>query len=635
MSFAPDGTTVGTQTSDLYATLNALMPASNWQMEALRAWQTWAVNANVNIGIVPDSGAAFGSSGAPQGDSRFGDIRMAAYPMKQALAIASPFEAALGTWSGDIKLNNTATFGPNGYDLFTVFLHEAGHTLGLNLSDDPTSAMAANYSGVRTGISDTDKAALQELYGVRAKDSYEGSWGNGGFSTASTLNLLALEGGLLAGNAEADITTTSDKDYFKFNVPLSLGGFTVRVQTLGHSLLAPKVTVYNAAKNVIKTVQSTTPNGGNIEIRVGGLSLFSTYYVKIESARSDVFGIGGYKLAVDSLPGVTGLVQTTGGVVADVLSLINVDLHSNDNFLTGSLLGGLLGQTTTSSRFDQTYKASLHDKWDVDYYKITAPMAAAGTTSSVMTVMAWGLNNGGLEPRITVFNGSQQPVAAQVLVNENGSYTVQVPNAGSKATYYIKVEAQAPESSRGIGNYFLGIDFGGKAITQDQFAAGTLTAAAKETTFKFTTCQTQLHHFVLSATSSNYAVQSAVRMTIYDSEGNVVATRVATAGDAVSFDVALAPGEYFVRFSAGTKDKTKTLPNLNFKLVGLVASDPIGPMMTDPTCDPSSSPPPPSNSTTTPYSPPPPQNSPPPPQYAPTSQQYPPSDPYGDPYAPT
>jgi hypothetical protein len=332
-------------------------------------------------------------------------------------------------------------------------------------------------------------------------------------------------------------------------------------------------------------------------------------------------------------------VQTTGGVVSAVTSLINVDLHTNDSFLTGSLLGGLLGQTTTSSRFDQTYKASIHDSWDADYYKITAPTAAAGTSSSVMTVMAWGLDAGGLEPRITVFNGSQQPVAAEVLVNENGSYTVQVPNAGSKATYYIKVEAAAPTGSRATGNYFLGIDFGTKAVDLDEFVSGTLTAASPETTFKLTTAQTQVHHFVLSA-KTNSTVEAAVRMTIYDCDGNVVATRVARAGDTVSFDVTLAPGTFYVRFAAAAKDKSKVLPALDFKVAGLVASDPIGPTMTDPTCDPSSSggstPPPGGTSGTSSgstYSPPPPNN--PPPTYTPTSQQYPPADPYGNPYSPS
>ncbi|MCI0682903.1 MAG: matrixin family metalloprotease [Gemmataceae bacterium] len=635
MSFAPDGTAVGPQTSDLFATLNAQMPASQWQMEALRAWQTWAVNANVNIGIVPDSGLAFGTSGPAQGDSRFGDIRLAAYPMaEQALAIASPFEAALGTWSGDMKLNNTVNFGPDGYDLFTVFLHEAGHTLGLNLGADPTSAMAASYSGPRSDISASDKAALQALYGVRAKDSYEGAANNNTFPTATRLNLLALEGGLTTGNAEADITTANDDDFYKFTVPLYLGGLTVRVQTQGLSLLTPRVTVYNSAKKVIKTVASTTPNGGNIEIRLPSIGLFQTYYVKVEGARSDVFGIGGYNLTVDSLPGVTGLVQGAGGAVGGLLSLINVDLHTNDSFLTGTLLGGLLGQTTTSSRFDHAYKASIHDSWDVDYYKITAPTAPAGLDSSVMTVMAWGLNVGGLDPRVTVFDADQQVVAAQVLVNDNGSYTIQVPNAGSEATYYVKVEAAAPQGERGTGNYFLGIDFSTKAVELDEFVDGQLTASAPDTTFQLTTKQTQLHHFVLSATTANPAVEAAVRMTIYDCEGRVVATRVAKAGETVSFDVALPPGTFFVRFAAGTKDKSAALPALSFKLKGLVASDPIGPPVTDPTCDPSSSPPPPdSSSTPTSDASPPPQD--PPPCYTPTSQQYSPADPYGDPYSPT
>ena len=42
-----------------------------------------------------------------------------------------------------------------------------------------------------------------------------------------------------------------------------------------------------------------------------------------------------------------------------------------------------------------------------------------------------------------------------------------------------------------------------------------------------------------------------------------------------------------VRFAAGTKNRNKTLPTMSFKLTGLVGSDPIGPAMTDPTCDPS------------------------------------------------
>src|SRR6516164_9768478 len=104
LSFVPDGTQVGHTTSNLFQTLNAVAPTKTWQMEILRAFQTWAAAANINIAVVPDQGLPLGSTGAIQGDSRFGDIRIAAYPMAQtAEAFAAPFEVDAGTWSGDVQ----------------------------------------------------------------------------------------------------------------------------------------------------------------------------------------------------------------------------------------------------------------------------------------------------------------------------------------------------------------------------------------------------------------------------------------------------------------------------------------------------------------------------------------------------
>src|SRR5437899_4335729 len=67
LSFAPDGTAVGGTTSNLQQTLNAVAPTAAWEREILRAFQTWAVQTNVNIGVVADQGLALGSSGRPQG----------------------------------------------------------------------------------------------------------------------------------------------------------------------------------------------------------------------------------------------------------------------------------------------------------------------------------------------------------------------------------------------------------------------------------------------------------------------------------------------------------------------------------------------------------------------------------------
>ena len=52
LSFAPDGSLIGSNSSNLFATLDAQAARVVWEREVLRAFQAWAVNANINIGLV-------------------------------------------------------------------------------------------------------------------------------------------------------------------------------------------------------------------------------------------------------------------------------------------------------------------------------------------------------------------------------------------------------------------------------------------------------------------------------------------------------------------------------------------------------------------------------------------------------
>src|SRR5437868_1598147 len=84
LSVAPDGTAIGGTGSDLAALLSRL--------DVLRAFQSWAVHANVNFGLVADSGAAFGTPGANQGDPRFGDVRLGGVALApDVLAVTAPY----------------------------------------------------------------------------------------------------------------------------------------------------------------------------------------------------------------------------------------------------------------------------------------------------------------------------------------------------------------------------------------------------------------------------------------------------------------------------------------------------------------------------------------------------------------
>lgn len=593
ISFAPDGTQVGNRQNELFRTLNAVAPTGEWQLAILRAFQTWATHANINFALVPDGGQPFGSRGPMQGDRRFGDIRLAAYPFSgntgalEDIAIGSPFETTSGSWSGDVKLNSSQRFSlgrSEGYDLYTVLLHEAGHALGLDHQEAPDSVLLQRYNGLHTGPGATDIAALQALYGPRSPDRFEGSSGNEDLGSAASLppaNLLTQ--GVLAADADGDVASLRDRDVYQFRTLLDTNSLVVELKTSGISLLTPRVTVYDSAQNVVASAVALSPLNGNLLIRLNQVRPLSRYYVKVESGTNDVFGVGSYRLRVNYLSGVS---LPTGSLLAGLQNLssnlLNDDFHTDDSFLTALNLQQLVQQP--DGRFDYAFKGSIRDSRDVDYYRITAPSASSNRL--VLTALIWGLEDGRLLPRVTVYDAWARPVAAQVLVNDGGSYTVQVANAVPGATYYVKAAAAQPSGSNNVGNYFLGVDFTTRAVQFTRYVTAGLEQGQAQGSSTLTLTKSQLFHFVLSARSADTTVASAVRMTVYDAAGRVLLTLVAPAGETVTRDLFLPRGVYMVRFAAGTRTGVP-LPRLTYELSGLALTDPVGPEADDPTEAPS------------------------------------------------
>ena len=573
ISFAPDGTSVNGQASQLFQLLSAAEPAPAWQDAILRAFQTWAANANINIAVVPDSGLPMGTGGAIEGDPRFGDIRISAVPLSPGVvAQALPFNLTAGTWSGDVQLNSNYLFGSgvaNGqYDLFTVMLHEAGHVFGLPHSDDPTSPMFENFTGVRTSLGAPDVAALQALYGARLPDSYDAKAPNDAAITATriTPGSPAIVG---------DLTTLSDVDWYQIKTQGSSGALTIRLQTGGLSLLMPRLNVFDANLNPIASLSAVDHQGNDLVYQFNGAATGGTYYVQIVSATGDVFGIGSYQLFVTSGSGTSvnqggGSVNLGGGSTSQGGSAfwqgaVN-DNHTNDTLDTATLLSSKVYQT--DARFDYTYVGNISDPTDLDFYRVKAPKAAAGTTNT-MTVMVWTQQPPvGWSPRVDVFDVFGNPVAAQVLVSENGTYAVQVVNAVSNMNYYIEVSAAPAMVSAASGNYFFGADFGSQAVNMQTLGANTLLAGFSDAAM-LQVSQSQVFHFVLSAGAGSAG--GAVQLAVTDQFGQNVATIMAQAGNTQSTTLLLGPGQYtFTVTNVGQS-------SLGYTLFGLTESDGIGP----------------------------------------------------------
>jgi hypothetical protein len=593
VSFVADGTNVAGASSNLFQMLNAQSATTTWKMAVLRAFQTWAVNANVNFGLVPDGGQALGTPGAPQHDARFGDVRIAARPMAaNTVALGTPFSWSGSTWCGDTLFNNTYTFsvngGPGQYDLYTVALHEAGHALGLpDNPSDPQSPMYPSYKGPRTGLDANDIANIRALYGVRQADRFDAgnpdssdpsdnsNVPNNSFATAAVLNSWS---GM--SPAFADLTSLSDVDYYKIQTPANddYAGFTWTVKTSGISLLAPSVTIYDASRNVVSSAAATDPLNGDITLNVAATG-GTTYYIKVDHARADVFGIGAYQFSVRHR--FVGYVPSTLDPL-DTFTFHN-DHHSNESLANAT---NLTRNNMANGIFTYLYGGNILNSADVDYYVLNTPDTPAGISHFTMTAAAWAANLNGVNPVIHFFDSDGTPLAGRVLTNNNGAYTIQLANVAPDEKYYVEV-APNPQSANGVGNYTLAVNVDTSTpVALAALGSQTLNSAVTTISATLTVNQNGCFNFVLGAQPVGSSTDAIVTMSLYDTAGNLVLSLSVSAGQPpVTTIVFLQAGTYTVRYRAQSKSGGPLAP-VTYWLGGQLLTDPIGPLYTDPNAPP-------------------------------------------------
>jgi hypothetical protein len=605
LSLAPDGAAIASHGSELGSALDAQDPTGGWRETILRAYQSWAVYANLNFAFVADEGQAFGAAGLTQGDPRFGDIRVGAHAMSpEVLAVAVPPDVALsGTLSGDVLLNSAYQFDGDPYSLLAVMLHEAGHSLGLGNSDNADSVMYTRYNATRTGLSAEDIARIQALYGARAPDAYEGALGNNTRGRASAFLLPAGYKGETPLVVFGDVTTPTDVDFYRVSFPddgnddQNQGELTIRLQTAGKSLLMPRLTVLDSAGRRLAFRASASLTGDVLQVKLTGLSTSGTYYVKVQAATGDVFGVGRYGLSVrfDKTSGVSdelidkllrGPFEGLGPDAIDAFFrnsgdvLFHEEEGANDTVATATPLAASAGYAA-NTRFEAV--ASLGKKEDVDVYRLTAP-AAGG----VLTATVWTPSDKGFQPKVTVLDAQGRPVAATVLAQGDGVSTVQVADTVAGQTYYLRVTLAA-DPAEDKGNYLVSASFGDIAARLRTFTEGSLNVTRREASSVVYVAQTQLFRLVLTTGAQDPG--ATVRVTVRDEGGGEVLALAARAGEAAGRGaVLLLPGRYTVTVTIDNPNG----PALAYSLRGIGESDPIGPVLSDPTMDPRyTSPPPP------------------------------------------
>lgn len=587
LSFAPDGTNVGGTGSDLFASLNQVRSQGEWQREVLLAYQTWVRVANVNVTVMPDSGDPLGTVGRWQGDDRFGDVRIAGADLGAGvLGVGTPADPGLaGTRAGDVLLNTSVRFDGSPYDLYSVMLHEAGHTLGLGNSAHQHSVMYTQFSAARSGLHPSDVTAVRALYGARPADQFERAGGNN--TTARAFDMGSAEDDDIVLLSFADLSTSHDVDVYSFVTPEDADDddVTVKIQSAGLSLLNARLRVYFIENGQEVEVGNATMDPDKFTGGVASVTFDANdddgsrrYFVRVEKADGTGFDVGRYALGVSFDGDDEGFEgeDLTGLVGGPRPVLVNADGGANNTRGTATRLPATRVNTTLpASRYE--VQGSLTATTDTDHFRVVAP---AGSGPRVLTASVWSLSDPATAPSVWVYDAAGTELPASVLANDAGLLTIQVDGLTAGGAYFVRVGGGLADTA---GSYQLTADFATQTTGVQSLASGQIDPGTPAVSDTLYVAQPQVMHFLLSAIADPSApAGTGVRMVIRDAAGNVLVDHFAGAGQTAGGPgVLFRPGEYSVTLEA-VRPLGYSGP-VGVAVRGSWSTDPIGAVPSDPT----------------------------------------------------
>jgi Matrixin len=305
-SIAPDGVWWDHGINNLNATFNAKFGTSGiWERQIALALATWESVANINIVPVADGPYDLNTLGLPQGDPRFGDVRFGGYtfPDTTTTLAETYFPPPQGsTAAGDVEINTSMNYNIGAtYDLYSVVLHETGHSLGLNEAPNPAEVMATDYGGLRTGLEPGDIAGIQAIYGARTLDGYQ-SQGIGigpGDPIDLSSSLASSNQAVISG---VSLSSIGSAEYYSFEAPSYASGTLQVTAAAGTiSMLSPQVSVYNASGTLLAQASNPSAWSDNVTATVPSVVPGQRYYLTVTGDTGTFFDVGAYQLVV-SLP---------------------------------------------------------------------------------------------------------------------------------------------------------------------------------------------------------------------------------------------------------------------------------------------------------------------------------------------
>ncbi|MDG3003485.1 matrixin family metalloprotease [Paludisphaera mucosa] len=301
-SIAPDGVQWISGINGINAAFDSKLGAGVWEREIARALATWESVANINLVPVADGNYRENSLGSSQGDPRFGDIRIggSTYVGNLSTLAQTYFPPPQGTSAGgdvDVNLGMAYAIGAN-YDLYSVILHETGHSLGLDHPSSSQVVMRAVYGGVVNGLTDGDIAGIQSIYGARQADMYESQ--GYGLSSSKPIDLTSvLTSARTSTASSASLTKIGDVEWFSFVAPsYASGSWQVTASASNTSMLSPKVMVYDAGGNLMGQAADATKWSTDATASMSSIVPGQRYYAAVTGATSDVFAVGSYSFTV-------------------------------------------------------------------------------------------------------------------------------------------------------------------------------------------------------------------------------------------------------------------------------------------------------------------------------------------------